>query len=135
MTHSIKIADIRFISDFGAAKDRVFCSPNQIKQAFVALLVNATEAIQQQGEINIRTTNPDEGHIRVEIIDNGCGITPQDLSHIFEPFYSTKQGSSGIGLGLSIVHGIVENHKGRIEVESAPGKGTTMAIILPLYEI
>ena len=134
MTHSIKIADIRFIADLRAGSDRIFCSPNQVKQAFVALLVNASESIQHQGEIIIRTSNPDEDHIRVEIIDNGSGITPADLPHIFEPFFSTKRGSSGIGLGLSIVHGIVENHKGRIDVESEPGKGTTMSLIFPIMK-
>lgn len=135
MTHSIKIANIHFVSRLDARHDRVFCSPNQIKQAFVALLVNATEAIHQQGEITIMTDNPDEEHIRVEIRDTGSGINPQDLPHIFEPFFSTKQNSSGIGLGLSIVHGIVENHKGRIEVASEPGKGTTMTLTFPIVEL
>ena len=135
MTHSIKIANIHFVSRLNARYDRVFCSPNQIKQAFVALLVNATEAIHQQGEITIVTDNPDEEHIRVEIRDTGSGINPQDLPHIFEPFFSTKQNSSGIGLGLSIVHGIVENHKGRIEVTSEPGKGTTMTLTFPIVEL
>jgi two-component system NtrC family sensor kinase len=132
MTHSIKIADIKFTTDFRAGSDRVNCSPNQIKQALVALLVNASEAIQEHGEIMIRTTNPDRDHIQVEIIDNGSGIAPHDLSHIFEPFFSTKSGSTGIGLGLSIVHGIVESHQGRIDVESEVGQGTTMYVIFPL---
>jgi len=132
MTHSIKIADITFLTDFRAEADQVLCSQNQLKQACVALVVNASEAIREQGEIVIRTTNPDGENIRVAISDNGSGIDKQDLPHIFEPFYSTKRDASGIGLGLSIVHGIVENHKGRIEVESAPGEGTTIAIILPL---
>jgi two-component system NtrC family sensor kinase len=132
MTHSIKIADIKFITDFRAGSDQVSCSPNQIKQALVALLVNATEAIQDRGEIVIRTTNPDRDHIQMEIIDNGIGIAPQDLSHIFEPFFSTKNTGNGIGLGLSIVHGIVESHQGRIDVESEVGQGTTISIILPL---
>jgi len=132
MIHSIKIADIRFITDFKADSDHICCSPNQLKQACVALVVNAMEAVQEHGEIAIRTSNPDNEHIRVTVSDNGSGIARQDLPHIFEPFFSTKHDTSGIGLGLSIVHGIVENHKGRITVESEPGKGTTIAIILPL---
>ena len=132
MTHSIKIADIKFITDFRAEQDKMLCSPNQLKQACVALVVNASEAIREQGEIVIRTTNPDMEHIRVAISDNGTGIDKLDLPHIFEPFYSTKRDANGIGLGLSIVHGIVENHKGRIEVESESGEGTTIALILPL---
>lgn len=132
MIHSIKMADIHFTTDFKASSDLIFCSPNQVKQACVALLVNAAESIHEHGEIEFRTHNPDEGFIRIEISDNGSGIVQQDLAHIFEPFFSTKRDASGIGLGLAIVHGIVENHKGRIEVESEPGKGTTIAIIVPV---
>ncbi len=132
MTHAIKIADIHFLTDFKASSDHIVCSPNQVKQACVALLVNASEAIQENGEIVIRTSNQDEEHIRFEIADNGSGIAEQDLPHIFEPFFSTKHDTSGIGLGLSIVHGIVENHKAKLEVDSELGKGTTISIIFPL---
>ncbi|MCF8225140.1 MAG: HAMP domain-containing protein [Bacteroidales bacterium] len=132
MAHSIKMANISFRKELKAEKDLVFCSPNQVKQACVALLVNSTEAIRENGEINIRTYNDEDNHICIEIRDNGIGISEEELSHIFEPFYSTKRESSGIGLGLSIVHGIVENHKGMIRVRSQPGKGTVIKIILPL---
>ncbi|MFH0758131.1 MAG: ATP-binding protein [Bacteroidota bacterium] len=135
MTHSIRIADISFSKDFRAVNDRVICSPNQVKQACVALLVNASEAVAEQGEIVIRTSNPDEEHISIVVADNGSGISPVDLPHIFEPFFSTKHDTSGIGLGLSIVHGIVENHKGRIDVKSEPGQGTTITIVLSLTEV
>lgn len=135
MTHSIKIADINFITEFKASSDLVFCSPNQIKQACVALLVNASEAIQEHGEIKIKTSNPTTESIKFEISDNGTGIAQHDIPHIFEPFFSTKRDASGIGLGLSIVHGIVENHKGSVEVISEPGLGTTIAITLPLNTI
>jgi two-component system NtrC family sensor kinase len=135
MIHSIKIADISFKTDFSAVNDRVICSPNQIKQACVALVVNATEAVHEQGEIVIRTTNPDKEHVTIMVTDNGTGISKENLPHIFEPFFSTKRDTSGIGLGLSIVHGIVENHKGRIEVKSEPGQGTSIEIVLPLTDI
>ena len=65
----------------------------------------------------------------------GIGIAEDDIPHIFEPFFSTKQATSGIGLGLAIVHGIIKTHNGRIEVESEPGKGTTISIILPTIRI
>lgn len=134
MAHTIKMKGIGFHTDLKADQDEVFCSPNQIKQACVAILVNATEAVSDNGEITMRTTNPEEDQVMLEIIDNGVGIAEQELAHIFEPFYSTKRETSGIGLGLAIVHGIVENHKGRIRVDSKPGKGTTISIILPLSE-
>jgi two-component system, NtrC family, sensor kinase len=132
MTHSIKIANINFLTDLAAKSDLIFCSPNQIKQACVALIVNASEAVLENGEIVIATRNPDTDSIKIEISDNGIGIPEDDLPHIFEPFFSTKHDTSGIGLGLAIVHGIVKSHNGRIEVKSELGKGTTISIILPV---
>jgi len=134
MTHPMKIANINFLTDFNAGSDLIFCSPNQIKQACIAILVNASEAVMENGEIVIRTKNPDRENVVLEISDNGLGITPEDIPHIFEPFFSTKQNASGIGLGLAIVHGIIESHKGKIEVRSEQGKGTTISITLPLIK-
>jgi two-component system NtrC family sensor kinase len=135
MTHSIKIADISFISDLSAQNDLIYCSPNQIKQACVAIIVNASEAVSARGEIILSTRNPDAGTVRIDITDNGIGIPADDISHIFQPFFSTKHDTSGIGLGLAIVHGIVESHNGKIDVKSELGKGTTMSITLPLVKI
>jgi len=132
MTHPMKIANIGFFTDFGAENDLVFCSPNQLKQAFIALLVNASEAVSEHGEVIVKTVNTDTQSVRIEIADNGIGISEDDLAHIFEPFFTTKENVSGIGLGLSIVHGIVQSHKGRIEVHSVRGNGTTMILTLPL---
>jgi two-component system NtrC family sensor kinase len=134
MSHPIKIANIRFLTEFSAQSDLVYCSPNQVKQACVALLVNASEAVPENGEIVIRTRNPDEESVSFDISDTGSGISAEDLPHIFEPFFSTKQSASGIGLGLSIVHGIVQNHKGKILVKSEVGKGTTITVALPLIK-
>lgn len=134
MNHTMKIADIHFFSDLSAKKDLISCSPNQIKQASLAILVNATEAVAKNGEILVRTYNPDENHITVEFTDNGIGIAEEDISHIFEPFFSTKGKTTGIGLGLSIVHGIVQSHKGKIDVKSERGKETTFALTLPLIK-
>jgi len=132
MAHQMKMENIIFSSDFSAQSDFIYCSENQIKQACVAILVNASEAVLENGEVLIRTFNPDTDNIRIEIIDNGSGIAPEDIPHIFEPFFSAKHKTSGIGLGLAIAHGIVISHKGRIEVESKLGKGTTISVILPL---
>ena len=132
MTHPIKIANIHFYLDLTATSDLIYCSPNQIKQACVAMLVNSTEAVHENGEIIIRSINTSEDTVRFEIVDNGIGISADDIPHIFEPFFSTKQNASGIGLGLSIVHGIIQNHNGKIQVRSEPGHGTTFTISLPL---
>ena len=132
MTHPVTMANIRFSTDFKAKSDLVFCSPNQIKQACVAIIVNATEAVVENGEIIISTSNPDTKTLKIDITDNGIGIPEDDISHIFEPFFSTKHDTSGIGLGLAIVHGIIKSHNGRIDVKSDPGRGTTISITLPL---
>lgn len=134
MNHSLKIANISLIKNCTAKSDLIYCSPNQIKQACVAILINASEALQENGEIVAKTSNPDQDNILLEITDNGIGISKEDLPHIFEPFFSTKQAVSGIGLGLPIVHGIMQNHKGKISVKSEPGQGTTISIILPLIK-
>ncbi|MDP2336692.1 MAG: ATP-binding protein [Bacteroidota bacterium] len=134
MTHSIKIANISFLKDFSAKSDLIYCSPNQIKQACIAILVNASEAVPENGEIVIKTLNSDDDTVSFEISDNGLGIAAEDIPHIFEPFFSTKQDVSGIGLGLAIVHGIIQNHKGKIHVKSELGNGTTLTVILPLIK-
>jgi two-component system NtrC family sensor kinase len=132
MSHPMKVANIDFLSDFAAKSDLISCSPNQIKQICIAMLVNASEAVSENGEVLIRTVNPDAESIRIEITDNGVGIAETDIPHVFEPFFSTKEKSSGIGLGLAIVHGIVQTHKGKTDVKSERGKGTTISITLPL---
>lgn len=134
MSHPMKIANIHFLTDLSAKHDQIFCSPNQIKQACMAILVNASEAVGENGEITLRTHNPNSDQVEIEIIDNGIGIAEADLPYVFEPFFSTKEKASGTGLGLSIVHGIIQSHKGKTEAKSQPGKGTTIAITLPLLK-
>ena len=134
MSHPVKIANINFLTDLAAKSDLIYCSPNQIKQACVAMLVNSSEAVTDNGEIVVKTSNPDQDTIRLDISDNGIGISAEDIPHIFEPFFSTKQNVSGIGLGLAIVHGIIQNHKGKILVRSELGHGTTMSVTLPLIK-
>lgn len=134
MTHQMKIVNINFSAEFKAKSDLIYCSPNQIKQACIAILVNASEAVIENGEVTLRTKEIDENRLRVEVVDNGIGIPADDIPHIFEPFFSTKRNSRGQGLGLAIVHGIVQSHKGRIDVKSEQGKGTTISITLPLIK-
>jgi len=132
MSHSMKIAKIFFLTSFSAKQDLVYCNPNQIKQACIAVLVNASESVADNGEILFNTFNPDEDHITIEIVDNGSGIAQEDIPHIFEPFFSTKQNARGTGLGLAIVHGLIQSHDGKITVKSENRNGTTISIILPL---
>jgi two-component system NtrC family sensor kinase len=132
--HSMKMAKINFYTEFNASYDLVFCNANQIKQSCIAILVNASEAVSENGEVIFRTENPDNYTVKIEISDNGSGIDSDVLPHIFEPFFSTKQNVRGTGLGLAIVHGIIKSHNGKIDVRSEPGKGSTFSIILPIKE-
>lgn len=109
----------------------VYCIPSQINQVLLNLLVNAAQAIPQKGEITIRTGQTG-GEVFIAIADTGTGIPPENMSRLFEPFFTTKPVGKGTGLGLPISYGIVKNHKGRIEVESTVGKGTTFTVWLPI---
>jgi two-component system NtrC family sensor kinase len=130
----MKMGNISFFTDFSANEDLISCNENQIKQACVAILLNATEAVHENGEILLKTSNPTKDLIRLDISDNGVGIASEDITHIFEPFFSAKDKANGIGLGLAIVHGIVQNHKGKVEVSSELDKGTTISISMPLMK-
>jgi signal transduction histidine kinase len=95
------------------------------------ILSNALQAIEGKGTIRIRTCRADQFAV-IGIKDSGTGMTEEVKKRIFEPFFTTKEVGEGTGLGLSISFGIIEKHKGRIEVESKPGAGTEFIIKIPL---
>lgn len=110
----------------------VRANEEQLVQVFMALLINAMDAMQERGTVSLRTRWGDDGDTVVtEIIDQGEGIRRADLPKIFEPFFTTKPPGRGTGLGLSICYAIVAEHGGRIEVDSAPGEGSVFRIVLP----
>jgi len=109
----------------------IHCLPSQLNQVFMNLLVNAGQAIVDQGEIAIRTGRDDD-RVWVEVSDTGAGIPAENLNRIFEPFFTTKPVGKGTGLGLSLSYGIVVKHRGRIEVRSEVGKGSTFRVVLPI---
>lgn len=109
------------------------CNLGQLNQVFLNLLMNAVQAIEKEGEINVKTW-ADGGFIHVAVSDTGCGIPPDKLNRIFEPFFTTKPVGKGTGLGLSIAYDIVKKHNGEIVVESEAGKGTTFIVKLPVVE-
>ena len=111
-------------------------SGEQLVQVFMALLINAADAMSENGNITIRTRrgiSSLEGVV-AEVIDEGHGIARNDLPKIFEPFYTTKPPGRGTGLGLSICYSIIAAQGGRIEVDSAPGAGSTFRVLLPSAE-
>jgi two-component system, NtrC family, sensor kinase len=108
--------------------------PERLIQCFMALMLNALDAMNARGVLTVRTcVNPHRGdELIVEFIDTGAGIRQEDLSKIFEPFFTTKPQGRGTGLGLSVAYGIVEEHRGRIEVESQVGVGSDFKVYLPV---
>ncbi|RQR53891.1 histidine kinase [Burkholderia sp. Bp9140] len=109
----------------------VECIPSQLNQVFMNLLVNAAHAIPERGVITIRTSSDGE-QVSIAISDTGTGMTPDIVRRIFDPFFTTKPVGQGTGLGLSVSHGIIERHRGAIDVTSAPGRGTTFRIRVPI---
>ncbi|MFN0040619.1 MAG: ATP-binding protein [Burkholderiales bacterium] len=110
----------------------IVCSPSQINQVFLNLITNAAQAMENmQGTITLKTRTEGEG-VAVDVLDNGKGIPPEVLPKIFDPFFSTKEIGKGTGLGLSISYKIIQQHGGRIDVKSQPGKGTRFTVRLPL---
>jgi PAS domain S-box-containing protein len=118
------------VKEYGELPD-IYCLPSQLNQVFMNLLVNAAHAIEVRGTITIRTGSEGE-RVWVEVGDTGRGIPPQNIPRLFDPFFTTKPVGMGTGLGLSVSYKIVEKHHGKIEVQSAVGKGTTFRVWLPV---
>ncbi|OQY28282.1 MAG: hypothetical protein B6244_07705 [Candidatus Cloacimonetes bacterium 4572_55] len=136
--HSLLIIDNQLSIDHVTVKKEladdlplIRADANQMQQVMINLIVNASDAIEtKKGDIYIATIKEDK-QIKIVLSDTGCGISQEKLTTIFEPFYSTK-GQKGTGLGLAVVWGIIEKHKGKITVDSVIGKGTTFTIVLPI---
>ena len=110
---------------------QVRCYPQRINQVVMNLLVNASQAIREHGRILIKTSADDQ-QVSITVSDTGEGIPSENLNKIFDPFFTTKDVGKGTGLGLNVAYQIVASHKGRIDVDSSPGHGTTFRIHLPI---
>ncbi|MEZ6197122.1 MAG: ATP-binding protein [Planctomycetota bacterium] len=109
----------------------VHADPSQLEQVLMNLVLNARDAMPEGGVIGIETSGAPGDLARLAVTDTGPGIADEIRPHIFEPFFSTKPGAKGTGLGLASVHGIVHQCSGRIEVDSAVGRGSTFTVFLP----
>jgi two-component system NtrC family sensor kinase len=116
---------------YAAGLPHISVDPNQIRQVFMNLVINAGHAMPNGGDLEISTYHSADGrYVSAALKDNGNGIPEENLARIFDPFFTTK--SEGTGLGLSISYGIIENNGGKIEVKSRVGEGTTFVIMLPV---
>jgi two-component system NtrC family sensor kinase len=123
--------NIEIVEELDPYLPEIFADPNQIQQVFVNILINAAEAMNQNGRIRVASKRADRvgEQVEVAISDTGPGIPPDAVSKLFDPFYTTK--STGTGLGLAVSYGIVQSHGGTIEVDSEPGYGATFIVRLP----
>jgi len=130
--HQLDLAGVQVQPQLDPELPQVLCDAAQIEQVLLALVMNALDALPQGGNLWITTSfsrEPDQA--RVVVRDDGCGIPPEILPRIFEPFLTTKETGRGVGLGLAISHSILERHNGNIEVQSEVGRGTTFTVTLP----
>ncbi|MDF1580783.1 MAG: ATP-binding protein [Desulfuromonadales bacterium] len=143
--NEVTTAAVEFLRHQGIFDSRQFaCTPattpatvridrHRLQQVLVNLLLNARDATADGGQI-VLTTAIDHDAVKISVRDDGCGMPPEVLAHIFDPFYTTKDPDQGRGLGLAVCARIIDDAKGRIDVDSAPGKGTLLTLTLPLVE-
>jgi PAS domain S-box-containing protein len=131
----LKLGNIKVNTDFDSTLPNITGSGDQLQQVFVNFISNAAEAMEADntGTLTITTRHHlSENQISIVIEDTGMGIPPENLPKLFEPFFTTKKEGKGVGLGLSVVYGIVQDHGGTIEVTSTPGEGTRFKLVFPL---
>jgi two-component system NtrC family sensor kinase len=125
--------NIKVVTEFRPDLPPSVIDPSQMQQVFMNIIINAAEAMDGVGRLTLTTRlDSSQNFIEVEFTDTGHGIWPEDLGHVFDPFFSTKDPGHGTGLGLAISKGIVEKHKGTIAVNSQTGKGATFVVRLPV---
>jgi two-component system NtrC family sensor kinase len=130
--HKMEMSGVQWHLELSPTLPKTYCDAAQIEQLLLALSMNAIEAMPRGGNLWLTTSAADDRHVALKVRDDGCGIPPELMKNIFEPFHTTKQGGSSAGLGLAVSRSIVERHHGRIEVQSDAGRGTTFIITLPV---
>ena len=136
LAHKLELGNAHVELQLGAELPPVACDASQIQQVVINLVMNAAEAMPGGGKIYVRTRLEAQEDMAVfEVADTGVGIPAKNLSRIFDPFFTTKGEGKGVGLGLSVVYGIVEAHGGSIDVTSQLEQGTTFTVFLPLFAV
>jgi len=123
---------IEIVREYDAELPRAFGNAGKLQQVFTNLILNARDAIVESGQVYLRTHESRvDDSLLIEVADTGMGIAPENVSKIYDPFFTTKGVGRGTGLGLAVSYGIVQEHSGHISVESTPGSGTSFRIKLP----
>jgi two-component system NtrC family sensor kinase len=130
--HQCELQQVEVESQIEPKMPSIHCDSAQIQQVLLALLMNAVEAMPHGGRLKVEAAyNAERREAQIVVSDDGMGIPEEVLPHIFEPFFTTKAESKGVGLGLAVAFGIVQQHGGKIAVSSTPQKGTTFTVTLP----
>ena len=140
--HQISLENVKTEMELSPSLPSILVDFDQIQQALMNIMLNAAQAMPNGGDLTITTSvakrvkigRSIRDAIRIDISDTGVGISKEDLGKLFTPFFTTKEKGKGVGLGLSVVHGIIERHHGRIEIKSNPGAGTTFSIYLGIID-
>jgi signal transduction histidine kinase len=134
--HHDRFRRIHLVRHLAESLPTISVNSKQLIQVFLSLMINAIDSMEEAGTLTVTTgMNTDRSdEVMAEFADTGAGINREDLSKIFEPFYTTKETGRGSGLGLSICYGIVQQHRGRIVVDSQPGRGSTFRVFIPAAE-
>jgi len=135
LEHQFKVAKVQVQSELTPGVSAIQGNPGRLQQVFLNLFLNAKDAMAGGGKLTVATTNGDM--VSVRVTDTGSGIAPEHIQRIYDPFFTTKTApregqNRGTGLGLSVTYGIIQEHAGKIRVESDPGSGTTFALDFPV---
>jgi signal transduction histidine kinase len=131
--HSAKLGHIQVVKELDSSLPKFIADFSQLQQVFTNLILNAVQAMTQGGRLTIRTSANDD-QLEVDVQDTGCGISPENMKKLFTPFFTTKREVKGVGLGLAVSYGIIQRHRGRIDVQSKEGEGTTFKVCFPLHQ-
>lgn len=130
--HQAQLQNVEVIKEFSHSLPRVMADFDQFQQVFTNLTLNAIQAMPEGGKLTLRTSVVDN-QVKVDVQDTGCGISREHLSKLGTPFFTTKEKGKGVGLGVAVVHGIVERHNGKVTMQSEVGKGTTFSVYLGIH--
>ncbi|MEE4298110.1 MAG: ATP-binding protein [Pseudomonadales bacterium] len=130
ITRNLLKYGVEVVKDFGDVP-RILCAPSRLNQVFINMVTNAVQAMDGEGRLELATRDLGDA-VQVVISDTGCGIPPEHLSKITDPFFTTKPVGEGTGLGMSIVRQIIDEHGGELDIASEVGVGTVMTVTLPV---